>query len=131
MGAWVSGTGRARSVASTPENRSSVRCLLRTFDHRRSLQRAVALGVFLVVGATPIVRAQMMATADRVQGDGWWPTKGTPPRTDYVGTAACAQCHPTHAAVQPTTSMARTAASAQNSTVLRRNGRMTFSKGPY
>src|SRR5438093_1019851 len=119
MGTWVSGTRRARSVASTPENRLSVRCLLRT------------LVLIVAVQTTTIVGAQMMATADRIRSDGWWPTKGTPPRKDYVGSAACTQCHANHAAVQPTTSMARTATTAQNSSVLRRNGRLTFTKGPY
>ena len=81
----------------------------------RVVAHAVVLGVLLVGGIqTPRAAwAQGMATADRIQGTGWWPTKGTPPGQDYVGAAACARCHKSHAATQPATSMARTAARAE------------------
>jgi hypothetical protein len=59
-----------------------------------------------------------MATADRVQGSGWWPTKGTPPLVDYAGAAACVRCHAAQAP-QSNTPMARTLSAAADSAVLR------------
>jgi hypothetical protein len=99
----------------------------------RVVSRAVALGVLLVGGlqAPRTARAQGMATADRIQGPGWWPTKGTPPRSDYVGAAACARCHKPHAATQPATSMARTAARAELSEVFREHPALSFRLGRY
>ena len=69
------------------------------------------------VGAGASASGQGMATADRVQGPGWWPTKGTPPLQDYVGAAACARCHAAQAP-QARTSMARTLSLAAESVVL-------------
>jgi len=60
-----------------------------------------------------------MATADRVQAPGWWPTKGTSSRKEYLGSVTCAKCHSAKAATQAKTSMARTAARAGDSVVLR------------
>src|SRR5262245_53218880 len=72
-----------------------------------------------LAAATPrAAAAQGMATADRVQGPGWWPTKGTPALEDYVGAAACARCHAAQAP-QSRTSMARTLSPAGDSAVLR------------
>jgi hypothetical protein len=72
-----------------------------------------------------------MATADRLSGPGWWPTKGTAARTDYAGAAACRQCHPAQSASQPLTSMARTAGRTASSDVLRASRRLTFTSGGY
>lgn len=90
---------------------------------------ALAALPFALIGA--IVAHAQMPTKERVQAAGWWPTKGTAPRADYVGAAACAPCHPTQSASQPSTSMARTAASAQQSDVLRASRRLTFESGGY
>jgi hypothetical protein len=90
----------------------------------------VALAVFIVAISLPAIGGQM-ATADRMPGSGWWPTKGTPPRTDYIGAAACAECHASQSATQPATSMARTASRASDSDVLRARNRLTFQRGSY
>ncbi len=76
-------------------------------------------GPLLAIGAAAPLGAQGMATADRIQAPGWWPTKGTPARTEYVGAATCAKCHAGQAATQARTSMARTATRAVDSVVLR------------
>jgi hypothetical protein len=72
----------------------------------------------LVVHAPGIAAAQGMATADRVQGPGFWPTQGKAPRADYVGAARCGSCHAPQAG-QSRTAMARTLTPAAESTVLR------------
>jgi len=72
-----------------------------------------------------------MATADRIKDPGWWPTKGSAARSEYAGTAACRDCHPRESASQPSTSMARTAARADRSDVLRASPRLTFDNGGY
>jgi hypothetical protein len=98
---------------------------------RRELLRAAALGSVLAAAAPALARAQGMATADRVQAPGWWPTKGTSSRKDYVGSAACARCHKPHAATQPSTSMARTAVRAELSEVFREHETLSFRLDPY
>jgi len=84
----------------------------------------------IVIVQASITSGRQLATPDRVAGPGWWPTKGTAPRGDYVGPEACAGCHPNQTAIQPSTSMARTAISADRSDVLDAKG-LTFSSGSY
>jgi cytochrome c554/c'-like protein len=72
-----------------------------------------------------------MATADRVQNPGWWPTKPTALRKDFVGADACAPCHPAQSTTQPTTAMARTAMRAHDSSVLRDHNRLATTLGAY
>jgi hypothetical protein len=79
----------------------------------------VAASVALVaLGAGAPAWTQGMATLDRLEGAGFWPTKEAP-RSEYVGASACARCHPGPAATQGQTSMARTLARADESSVLR------------
>jgi hypothetical protein len=91
----------------------------------------VAIGVFAAALLAPIVGGGQMATADRLEGPGWWPTKGLAPRGDYMGAAACSACHAVQSATQPATSMARTASRAERSDVLRAGTRLQFSSGSY
>jgi len=72
-----------------------------------------------------------MATADRIKDQGWWPTKGTVARGDYVGAAACTPCHRPQSTSQPTTAMARTANRTDRSEVLRGPGPLTFDSGGF
>jgi hypothetical protein len=90
-----------------------------------------AVGVLMMAASTSVVVLGQMATADRLQAAGWWPTKGTALRTDYIGASTCARCHPAHSATQPTTSMARTATRAHDSEVLRARNHLTLGRGPY
>ena len=68
---------------------------------------AVVAGAALLIAAVPV--SAQMATAERVEGPGWWPTKRAE-RGEFVGARQCAPCHNRQAATQLTTSMARTAA---------------------
>jgi hypothetical protein len=99
------------------------------FGIRSTIVVAGATFIIAIVQAS-ITSGRQLATPDRVQGPGWWPTKGAAPRGDYVGPEACAGCHPNQAATQPSTSMARTAIRADRSDVLNANG-LTFSSGSY
>ncbi len=79
--------------------------------------RVVAGVTLAVLGALAPARGQGMATPDRLAAPGFWPTKEAP-RAAFVGTAACAACHPGPAATQARTSMARTLARAADEGVL-------------
>jgi predicted CxxxxCH...CXXCH cytochrome family protein len=48
-------------------------------------------------------------TADRVTGQGWWPTKSPASTKGYVGSAVCAECHAAIASTQSESEMARAA----------------------
>src|SRR5712691_3285060 len=60
-----------------------------------------------------------MATDERLEAPGWWPTKSSTSRQDFAGTAECARCHAKKAASQFTTSMAHASTPANNSDILR------------
>src|SRR5437667_3456066 len=73
-----------------------------------------AIGILAAALLTSITGGGQMATSDRLDGPGWWPTKGIPLRDDYIGAAACGACHAAQFATQPATSMAWTAAHAES-----------------
>ena len=72
-----------------------------------------------------------MATPDRMELPGFWPTEGTPLREEFVGPKTCASCHVAQAKTQATTSMARTASRAANSEVLRTHRHLAFRAGDH
>jgi hypothetical protein len=72
-----------------------------------------------------------MATVDRVQLSGWWPTKGAPARAEYAGPAACVRCHAEKAATQKDTPMAHASMEAANSDILRSHPQLNLKIGPY
>lgn len=72
-----------------------------------------------------------MATAERLEGAGFWPTQGRAPRDAYAGPGACAACHASRAAMQQRTAMARTFATAAESEALERHGQLSFRSGRY
>jgi Cytochrome c554 and c-prime len=94
-----------------------------------SLRTITGSAAALVAGSA-VVWAQM-ATADRVQGPGFWPTQGTSARKDFLGSAACARCHASHAQTQPGTSMAQTAMRVVDAPTLRDNPALRFRSEPY
>src|SRR5579863_8469311 len=55
---------------------------------------------------SPQTMADQFSTAERLKKPGWWPTKGTAAKDDYVGAATCARCHYDIATSQKTTHMA-------------------------
>jgi hypothetical protein len=95
-------------------------------------RRPFAVGALLaaLVQASVAVWAQM-ATADRIQEPGFWPTKGTYAASEYLGAAACARCHRSQAESQAMTHMALTARRADASDVLRAHPALKFRAGAY
>ena len=72
-----------------------------------------------------------MPTSDRLLGQGWWPTKGTPAREQYVGSAACGSCHKEKSGSQKTTPMAHAAMPAAASGFLAGEPALTLPLDPY
>ena len=72
-----------------------------------------------------------MATAERLETAGWWPTKHSVSRQDFVGTAECAKCHAKRTVTQLTTPMARASTRASSSSVLREHERISRKAGVY
>jgi hypothetical protein len=72
-----------------------------------------------------------MATDDRLQLPGWWPTKGTASRAEFTGWETCAQCHSQKARTQPHTPMANASTRAADSQALRSHPQLTFSLPPF
>src|SRR5579859_1006073 len=72
-----------------------------------------------------------MTTENRIQSSGWWPTKGTAPREDFVGEALCAKCHSNEAASWAATPMAHASMLAQDSSILQQFQDLTSQSGPY
>jgi hypothetical protein len=72
-----------------------------------------------------------MATPDRWQAAGWWPTKGTPSLREYVGPGACTKCHAEIAASQQKTPMFDAARRPSDLPHLQQRGRLSFSDETY
>ena len=72
-----------------------------------------------------------MATEERLDAPGWWPTKRSTLRGDYAGPAECAKCHAKISASQLTTPMAQASSTAANSEILRQHTQITLERGPY
>jgi len=93
---------------------------------------AVSLaGAFALRAQSPATIADQLSTAERVKKPGWWPTKGSAPRSDYVGPAACAACHSDIAHTQRGTDMALSAMPPGQSDFLTAQPKVTFKQGPY
>jgi hypothetical protein len=60
-----------------------------------------------------------MATQERLDQPGWWPTKLLPSRKDLVGPEACAKCHPAITASAKDSEMAKALLRPEDSEVLR------------
>lgn len=72
-----------------------------------------------------------MATDERLEAPGWWPTKRTASLDDFVGTKECARCHAKIVATQIDTPMAHAASLPADSNVLREHKRLLGQTGPY
>lgn len=72
-----------------------------------------------------------MATDDRVQLPGWWPTKGAASRDEFLGPSACEPCHASKVHSQTQTPMAHAAARPLDSEQLRSHEQLTFRAPPY
>ena len=72
-----------------------------------------------------------LPTQLRVQGAGWWPTKGDATRDKFAGTSACALCHFEKASTYKTAAMSQASVSPLASDDLRRHDRLEYQLGPY
>ncbi len=72
-----------------------------------------------------------MATDERLEAPGWWPTKRSASREDYVGTAECARCHSKMTATQLATPMAHASTPAATSGILREHEQFSRRGVPY
>ena len=97
---------------------------------RLFLLGVLAAALLALLPPPPPIGAQM-ATTERLQAPGFWPTKGSPARSEFLGSAACAVCHAARVTSQATTAMARTASAAAQSEVLRARPHLRLQMGPY
>jgi len=75
--------------------------------------------------------AMSFSTSDRVEDTTWWPTKGTAPRSEYVGTSGCQQCHPDKVTSQVLTEMADASTRSTDPALLIGQPRLNFRQDPY
>ena len=93
----------------------------------------VLVFVFVLAGRSGSQRkTAYTATEIRLMDPGWWPTKGTAARDQYVGPAGCAGCHAEQVETQKNTPMAHALMSA-NSAVPNHvlHGPLGFRVGSY
>jgi len=57
----------------------------------------------------PATAVKQMTTEEHTAKPGWWPRKGDAPRSEYAGSASCAECHSTLVSSQQQHAMARSA----------------------
>src|SRR5437867_8740343 len=72
-----------------------------------------------------------MATDERLEAPGWWPTKPFASRQDFVGTTQCVRCHSKKTVTQLTTPMAHASTQATNSDILREHNPISLQLGPH
>ena len=125
----TSGSSSRTRMTCTPQDENG---RLMADQSHLSLSVARVLAISLALGTrAPASLGAQRATEDRVQNPGWWPTQGAAHRSDYLGPAACAECHPSEAASQRTAPMAHAAARAVESDILRAHARLNFQLGSY
>jgi len=76
-------------------------------------------------------RRSSTATDIRLIDPGWWPTKGTFPRDQYVGSDTCGRCHQDIAATQTNTPMANAVKPATADAFTNMPRSMNFRTGSY
>lgn len=98
----------------------------------------LVLSLILIVASCCMAWAQAPAssgislpTALRVQGLGWWPTKGDARRDDIVGSEVCAGCHVERAQSYQSTAMSHASSRAADSEELRNHEHLVYHEGPY
>jgi hypothetical protein len=88
---------------------------------------AASLGFWLAGAQAPSAgKSSPQLTADRLHGNGWWPTRRDAPRGDYAGAEACAECHQPEFAAQRQTSMAKAASRSVDTGILRSNAKISL-----
>jgi hypothetical protein len=101
--------GRKKCRMRAPGTLAATHCLL-TITLLALLPLCAPLTVKAQAQAPAQTRAQTqadigMATADRLQDPGWWPTKGTVPLDKFAPVASCRRCHDALTDQQHTTPM--------------------------
>ena len=87
--------------------------------------------VCAVRGQDGTVSGSSLVTAQRIEKPGFWPTKGEAARSEYAGSAACAECHQDISALQAETPMFHAASRPSETRVLREHDNMQFSEDRY
>lgn len=106
--------------------------------------RSVSIGVpLLIILAAPcgmLISAESASTKSdkastateiRLIDPGWWPTKGTPARDQYVGSETCGRCHEDKFETQKNTPMARAVKTATAAAFTNMPHTMHFRAGSY
>jgi Cytochrome c554 and c-prime len=95
---------------------------------------ATLLAACLVTGESMLAQGggsvTSTATADRLKAAGWWPTKRDTAREEYVGAAACAECHGSEVGTAARSAMAHAATRAAESESLQQ-APLAFQIGSY
>ena len=80
---------------------------------------------------TPESGGISLPTRLRVQGTGWWPTKGDALRDKFVGTSECTLCHFEKTTAYKAAAMNQASTPPLRSEGLRKHDRLEFQLGPY
>lgn len=93
---------------------------------------AAALAEQLFATKLPAKKENHTATELRLASSGWWPTKGSAPRAEYVDSAECARCHSDKANTFKKTPMAHALAQVGPGTLSEvASGPVDFQIGAY
>jgi hypothetical protein len=93
--------------------------------------RCGSLAFFVALSLHSLPILGQLSTEDHLAEPGFWPTRDTPSRDEFVGTDTCAQCHGVKVSSQKKTPMARAAMSASLSDILNTHPLMVFGPGKY
>jgi hypothetical protein len=106
---------------------------LLTFRMNLALQLAIvcaaSLSISLASAQTTVPSGISLPTEMRIQSPGWWPTKTTASRDDFIRAAACAKCHAAQSAA--TNAMSHAATRAANAPLLHLHDHLSLAVGPY
>jgi hypothetical protein len=93
----------------------------------------VAPRAFVIVSESQSSKSSELSTATdiRLINPGWWPTKGTFPRDQYVGSETCGRCHQDRVATQTNTPMAHAVKPATAGAFANMPRSMHFRTGSY
>ena len=125
----LSTASNARSMLERAQSRKIGRADGRPFSDPDEKRRLA-----LVAAGWPQARSaqgQPLTTKEHVLSAGWWPTKSAPQRAEYSGPESCVECHPSEAAMQQTTPMAKACALATDSKALATHEHLGFRLGSY
>jgi hypothetical protein len=97
------------------------------------LTTLVAAGSFVIPADSQSRKSHELSTATdiRLLDPGWWPTKGTSARDQYVGSETCGRCHQDMVATQVSTPMARAVKPATADAFTNMPHSMQFRTGTY